>query len=421
MRILWLYSVDGVTRMWHGGNLRVLNLSKALLAAGHEVYLVHLPTMSHAEQDRQYLQELKSQRLISDYYEIEYGYPWNLGRLAYWMFLGYPRAVNRLLRNHQRAVHAWLGDVAAEKKIDLILLADRRLLFLACGTPADAPVVIDWVDSSVLYLIRRIQTSWRSHKWSGLARDLRNLLYSCLEERYYGRRSSANLVVSPLDRQCLNVVNQRPDRNVVLQNGVVIENRPAECAKVNGRIIFSGNMDFPPNYEAALWFINNVMPLLTKERPDIQFVVAGARPVPELVAYSSTHVQVLGRVEDMRSEIARSELYVAPMVSGGGFKNKVLEAIAAGTFVVSTSMGVEFLPASMRDRLLVANSANDIANNILSFLRNPRQYDSPLAELQAIARSDFSWERKAEDLVSLVRLDGGSKPGSMAETVGKRG
>jgi glycosyltransferase involved in cell wall biosynthesis len=75
----------------------------------------------------------------------------------------------------------------------------------------------------------------------------------------------------------------------------------------------------------------------------------------------------------------------------------------------------------MRDRLLVANSANDMANKILSFLQNPRQYDSPLAELQAIARSDFSWERKAEDLVSLIRLDGGLNPGSMAETVGKRG
>src|SRR5205807_1045507 len=114
-------------------------------------------------------------------------------------------------------------------------------------------------------------------------------------------------------------------------------------------------MDFPPNYESAIWFIDHVFPLLRDHR-DAHLVIAGANPVKELSARAGERVEVTGYREELRQEIARSELYVAPLICGGGFKNKVLEAIASGTYLVGTSMAVEFLGGNAKKLFLVADT-----------------------------------------------------------------
>jgi glycosyltransferase involved in cell wall biosynthesis len=223
-----------------------------------------------------------------------------------------------------------------------------------------------------------------------------------VEERYYGRRSDFNLAVSPVDKSYLDRANGLPERNRVLLNGV--ESRAAEpCPKVRGRIIFSGIMDFPPNYKSALWFIDEVFPLLRRERPDIKLVIAGGKPVEELRARADERIEVTGYVEDLRREIARSELYVAPLVSGGGFKNKVVEAVAAGTYVVATSMAVEFLGPEARRHLLVADTPREMADRVLAYLEDPRKYDADLAALTRIVNEELTWAAAAKGLAAVAR------------------
>ena len=162
-------------------------------------------------------------------------------------------------------------------------------------------------------------------------------------------------------------------------------------------------MDFEPNYMAALWFIDNVLPLLLKERNDLKLVVAGANPVAELKAKASEYVEVTGYVEDMGEEIARSAVYVAPLVSGGGFKNKVIEAIASGTFVIATSMAAEFLSPNLQQHLLVSETPEEMAKQIISYLDDPEKFEPQLKTLQRIIGSEFTWEKRASELVEIAR------------------
>jgi glycosyltransferase involved in cell wall biosynthesis len=172
-------------------------------------------------------------------------------------------------------------------------------------------------------------------------------------------------------------------------------------AKIKDRIIFTGNMDFPPNYRSAIWFIDRVFPLL-RERSSITLVIAGANPVEELIARSGDRIEVTGYVDDLRREIARSELYVAPLICGGGFKNKVVEAISSGTFVVATSMAVEFFDPKVREHLLVADTPQQMAGAILSYLKNPQVFLTKLPSLKSIIDNDFTWESKARELVGIA-------------------
>ncbi len=161
-------------------------------------------------------------------------------------------------------------------------------------------------------------------------------------------------------------------------------------------------MDFPPNYESALWFIERVLPLLLQQRKDIKLVIAGANPIEALRMRAGPHIEVTGYVADMREEIAKSELYVAPLVCGGGFKNKVVEAITSGTYVAATSLAVEFLPPEMRNKLLVADEPGQMVAAILAYLENPQKFAPELAELRRLISEELSWARQARELAALA-------------------
>lgn len=161
-------------------------------------------------------------------------------------------------------------------------------------------------------------------------------------------------------------------------------------------------MDFAPNYEGALWFLNEVFPLVLNRHPDAKLVLAGMNPIPELVARANEHVEVTGFVENMGAEIARSSLYVSPMISGSGFKNKVVEAVVNGTYVVGTRLSVEFLAPELRQLLAVVRGPEHMAAAINTFLDDPSQFDEKLMRIQMAVRDHFSWHKRSTDLLQLL-------------------
>jgi glycosyltransferase involved in cell wall biosynthesis len=161
-------------------------------------------------------------------------------------------------------------------------------------------------------------------------------------------------------------------------------------------------MDFPPNYEAALWFLNHVFPLVRQQIPQARIAIVGPNPVAELRACASDHVEITGFARDLNLEIARSALYIAPLITGSGFKNKIAEALANGTYVIGTSMATEFLEPSIRDLLIVANEPGQMADAIVRFLRDPAEYEERTARLRSTVREQFTWRQRASELAALA-------------------
>ena len=412
LRILWLAYLDYRAGGAHGGNLRLLNYARELAAAGHEVYLlVRKREGDDAAERTRFLEGLKADGAIADYFEIEYRRPRLRGRLGRLLF--HPALSDRLLRRQQAPVAAAVRGIVAARRIDACVFSTRDLLFTLPEAGREAGTVIDWVDSYFLHHLREWRLSLRGRRPVRALRSLLSMAEAFIEERHYGRRCDFNLAVSPVDKKYLDVANRVPARNRVLLNGAEPPGREG-CEKIKGRIIFSGVMDFPPNYRSALWFIDEVFPLL-RARADVRLVVAGAKPVEELRARADDRIEITGYVGDLRREIARSELYVAPLVCGGGFKNKVVEAISAGTYVAATSMAVEFLGPEARARLLVADDPRLMAEAILAYLREPQKYAGDLEELKRIVREELTWARAAGELAGIAGEAAGRARGRAAK------
>jgi len=169
------------------------------------------------------------------------------------------------------------------------------------------------------------------------------------------------------------------------------------------KVVFTGAMDYRPNVEAVLWFVNAVMPELAEKGDDLEFWIVGANPSAAVQRLSAhTRVRVTGRVEDVRPYLAHSAAVVAPLLTARGIQNKVLEAMAMAKPVVATPQAKEGINAAVGRELLVGDNAKEFASK----LRLAVAEDGAAIGRRARRRveSDYAWSSSLESIRLL--LDG---------------
>ncbi|HET8778135.1 MAG TPA: glycosyltransferase [Candidatus Limnocylindria bacterium] len=172
--------------------------------------------------------------------------------------------------------------------------------------------------------------------------------------------------------------------------------RPEPRAGESASLVFVGAMSYPPNVAAMRYFTSSVLPDLQRWRDDVRLTIVGRDPSAAVLAMSSPTVEVTGPVEDVRPFLASGAAFVAPMVSGSGIKNKVLEAMAMALPVVATSLAVEGLPVRDGENALVADDAHGFAAAIRLLLDDPVSARRIGRAGRELVQRDYTWEACAE-------------------------
>ncbi len=168
----------------------------------------------------------------------------------------------------------------------------------------------------------------------------------------------------------------------VVPNGVDIEfyndqwpMTKSQLAIGHCSLVFTGKMDFRPNVDAVLWFYREVLPLVQREAPDVHFYIVGQSPHRRVLHLADDPaVTVTGYVDDVRSYIAGASVYVVPLRIGGGTRLKLLEAMAMGKAIVSTSLGCEgFENLESNRELSIADTPQEFAQRVIELLNDPSQ------------------------------------------------
>jgi len=202
-----------------------------------------------------------------------------------------------------------------------------------------------------------------------------------------------------------------PIHNAVLHpHGVDVEHfAPREPAERRpGRIVMTGNLGYAPNVDAAVWFVEEVLPLVQREVPAAHFVLAGARPAPAVQALAERPgVTVTGWMDDLRDALAGAEVAVAPLRIASGLQNKVLEALSMATPMVTTSWANEGLRMP-DDVVRIADGPPAFAQAVVTLLQDRAQAEGMAARAREFIVREWSWERHFADLEALmVELVGG--------------
>lgn len=167
-----------------------------------------------------------------------------------------------------------------------------------------------------------------------------------------------------------------PSANVVLTpNGVDVDyfNTDESVPRDSHTAMYMGDYKYFPNTDAVVYFVEAILPRIKAKRPDFHLTLVGKDPTPEMRTLASDSITVTGLVDDTRPYLQSSAVFVCPLRSGSGTRFKLMEALACGCPVVSTSLGCEGLGAVDGEHMLIRDEPQAFADAVLRLLDDPAQ------------------------------------------------
>jgi len=261
--------------------------------------------------------------------------------------------------------------------------------------------ILDSCDSYALNLSRRAQLD-RGLSWPLLKIEANRVK---LYETEIARRFDRVTMVSSLDRDCLLAVNNNIPVSVVPM-GVDLEYYQPGHEEYGPNLLFTGTIRYFPNKDAVLYFYNEIFPLIRNAVPNVKFYVVGNYP-PQKISklMSNGDIVVTGHVEDVRPYFDKSAVFVCPLRSGSGMQAKILEAMAMGVPVVTTSMGFEALEADAGKDIIVADGAKKFADEVIKLLKDKERRQNVAQSARKLVEQKYGWSsvvKRVDDIYESV-------------------
>lgn len=272
---------------------------------------------------------------------------------------------------------------------------------------------------------------WRRHTVNARNVVSRRLLRQQWHRMQRFERNALNrfdlvLAVSDADKETFNRLYPGAARRPihVVQTGVDTGYfRPSPSPTAGRHLVFTGSMDWLPNEDGMLFFVNDVLPHIRTAVPEVTISIIGRAPTPAVQRLvDRAGVTVTGRVDDVRPHVAAGTVYVVPLRIGGGTRLKIFEAMAMGKAVVSTTIGAEGLPVTPGQNVVIADDPHAFAGAVVTLLRDSAMRRQIEAEARRLVVERYDWSAVADDFErALHRVRHGDVPSSERSVQAHRG
>ncbi len=205
-----------------------------------------------------------------------------------------------------------------------------------------------------------------------------------------------------------------PDRNLIhhpqrekihiIPNGVDHDFFKPQDKPKKFDVVFTGNMNYPPNVDAAGFLIKEIMPVVWKKLPDTKVMLAGANPHNKVKALESDKVTVTGWMDDIRDAYSASKVFIAPMRIGTGLQNKLLEAMSMKIPCITTPLANNALKAEHGKNILIGKDAKELARNIIELLTNEKLNTSIADSGYRFVHQHYSWAEATTKLEKVMGI-----------------
>ncbi|MBI9034438.1 MAG: glycosyltransferase [Bacteroidales bacterium] len=208
-------------------------------------------------------------------------------------------------------------------------------------------------------------------------------------------------IISESDRDLIQ--HPKHDQIHIVRNGVDFKFfHPIEKNKKYD-LVFTGNMNYAPNVNAALFLVNKVMPLVWQQNSNITLLLAGASPNPKVKALASDKVHISGWMDDIRDAYAESKVFIAPMQIGTGLQNKLLEAMSMNMPCITSDLANAALKAAKDREVLIGAEPEQYAGHIIKLLED-EGYATEIADAgHQYVLKNFDWDGATKILAELIQ------------------
>ena len=297
-----------------------------------------------------------------------------------------------------------IEQLCREQSFDVVQL--ESTLFCQFEFPDDVAVVLD--EHNIEFeLYKRMYQTERS-----AARRAYNLV-EYLRFRRFEQRSwrCVDGVLVCSEREVSIVRGNAPTVPLgVAPNGVDLEYFAPSTEDVDPcTIVFNGYLDYRPNHDAAVHLVHDIWPLIRSRHPGARLELVGRYEHADLRPLQAPGVTITGEVPDVRPHIGRATVVTVPIRMGGGTRLKVVEALAMGKSVVSTSVGCEGVAVRDREHLLIADDPASFAAAILDVIAS-RELRAELGRsARELAEREYSWDVAGDRIEALYAQVAGER------------
>lgn len=305
--------------------------------------------------------------------------------LVFWRIREMGSTIRRLQnQNHYDAVVAVQAPVA-------------RYALLFSGVPG----IVD-VDTSLSYQLRERYQEQKTYL--GCWRTWISWYKAYHYERVLFRKFQTCALVSPLEVPSVQAMTGNRSEVTVLPNGVDCTHHRFDLAEVQpNTLIYNGALTYSANYDAMHYFLAEIYPLIKHALPDVTMRITGSTKGVDINGLRlDSSVHLTGYVDDIRLPVVQSAVCVVPLRQGGGTRLKILEAMALGTPVVSTTKGAEGLEVIDNEHLLLADTPEAFADAVLRVLSDSSLRERLRYNARILVEQRYDWEIIGTQFVALV-------------------
>ena len=294
---------------------------------------------------------------------------------------------------YRKSIHAKLHKILEKEAPDLAYCQLIRMADYCKDFPI--PVSLDYMDAFSLGLQRRYQ------KETGLKKQV--VGWEAERVASYEKRIQKHFVsqciISEADKQHLAL--PKPDLVEVIPNGIDAHYFQQDVSQAPVYdCVFVGNLGYFPNREACIYLAKEVMPLLSE---NLRLLLAGANADRQVKALGgASQTSVWGWVEDIRTAYGSGKIFVAPLFSGSGQQNKILEAMAMELPVITTPLVNKAIGAEPGKEILLAGSPAEFAQHITRLLENEEEAKEMGKAARQFVERNYAWEKVGRALNELL-------------------
>lgn len=248
-----------------------------------------------------------------------------------------------------------------------------------------------------------LNTERRMDQCKGLWRSILHYEFKMLRSTEYNafKIFDALTIISEIDSEA---IPQKKNGVIhIVPNGVDFEYF-SPLTSDNQRkhtLVFCGNLSYAPNIDAVRHLVHEIMPLVWKKNPTATLLIAGANPKASVRALACDRVSIQASLPDIRTAYSSAEIFVAPMRIGSGLQNKLLEAMSMGLPCVTTTLAAQALSDTDTQPLLVGDTPQAFADNILRLMDDPALADRIAQTGNAYVHQHYSWEAAVQPLENI--------------------
>lgn len=212
---------------------------------------------------------------------------------------------------------------------------------------------------------------------------------------------SSVIVMSNTDKTAILRRKKPPASAHVVENGVDTRKLRPLTPSHEPVLLFLGALDYLPNQDAAIYICREIMPLLKKSFPDARMLIVGRKPSAEILSLGSDSVEIHSDVPEVEPFYQRASIAIVPLRAGSGSRLKILEAMALGRPVVSTSKGAEGLEIEPGKDYLLADDAKTFVESIGKLLVNHDLYEKIASKARQTVEHKYDWSQAAKKMMRI--------------------